>query len=47
MKRVFVQRYFDGTVKYEEVYLHDYDTPRQARQNLLRYLAFYNEVRLH
>ena len=27
--------------------LHDYETPRQARQNLTRYLAFYNEARLH
>jgi len=35
------------TIKYEEVYLHDYETPRQARQNLMRYLVFYNEVRLH
>ncbi len=43
---IFVERLW-RTIKYEEVYLHDYDTPRQARQNLTRYLAFYNDVRLH
>ena len=43
---IFVERLW-RTIKYEEVYLHDYETPRQARQNLMRYLAFYNEVRLH
>ena len=43
---IFVERLW-RTIKYEEVYLHDYDTPRQARHNLLRYLAFYNDVRLH
>ena len=35
------------TVKNDEVYLHEYDTPRQTRQNLIWYLMFYNEVRLH
>jgi putative transposase len=43
---IFVERLW-RTIKYEEVYLHDYDSPRQARQNLMRYLAFYNEERLH
>lgn len=43
---IFVERLW-RTIKYEEVYLHDYDTPRQARQNLMRYLTFYNQVRLH
>jgi putative transposase len=35
------------SVKYEEVYLHDYASPRDARASLARYLAFYNHERLH
>jgi putative transposase len=35
------------SVKYEEVYLHDYASPREARSGLARYLAFYNHARLH
>jgi putative transposase len=35
------------TIKYEEVYLHDYTTPRIARQGLTQYLEFYNHERPH
>ena len=35
------------TVKYEEGYLHDYDSPREARQGLTRYFDFYGEERPH
>jgi hypothetical protein len=28
---------------YEEVYLHDYTSPREARQALTRYFEFYNQ----
>lgn len=35
------------TLKYEEVYLHEYITPRDARQGLTNYLDFYNHRRLH
>jgi len=35
------------TVKYEEIYLHDYAGPRQAQQNLERYFNFYNFERPH
>ena len=35
------------TVKYEEVYLKDYSSPRDARRNLGQYLTFYNHERLH
>ena len=34
-------------VKYEEVYLHDYAGPRQARDGLTRYLEFYNDEHPH
>ena len=34
-------------MKYEEVYLHSYSTPKEARQSLARYLDFYNQRRRH
>ncbi len=43
---VFVERLW-RTVKYEEVYLRDYASPREARQGLSAYFLFYNEVRPH
>jgi putative transposase len=46
MDNIFTERLW-RTVKYEEVYLHDYETPRQARQGLTRYLTYYNEGRPH
>jgi transposase InsO family protein len=39
--------YLWRTVKYEEVYIHDYLSPREARQALTRYFTFYNQERLH
>ena len=35
------------TVKYEEVYVRDYESVQDARQGLGRYFVFYNEERLH
>lgn len=35
------------TIKYEEVYLHDYQTPKQARTGLTAYFDFYNVHRPH
>jgi putative transposase len=35
------------TIKYEEVYLHEYSTPREARQSLSDYIDFYNHERPH
>jgi len=46
MDNIFTERLW-RTVKYEEVYLNDYTTPREARRGLTRYLAFYNDRRLH
>jgi len=43
---VFVERLWKS-VKYEEVYLHGYDTLSIARQSLNRYLDFYNRRRPH
>ena len=38
---------FWRSCKYEEVYLHDYASPREARQAAARYLPFYNHERPH
>ncbi len=46
LDNIFTERLW-RTVKYEEVYLRAYGTPREARQSLTRYLAFYNQERPH
>lgn len=43
---VFVERLWKS-VKYEEIYLHGYDTVSVARQALTRYFDFYNRRRPH
>ena len=43
---VFIERLWKS-VKYEEVYLHAYDTVSAARAGLSRYFAFYNTRRPH
>ena len=46
LDNVFTERLW-RTIKYEEVYLRDYATPREARQGLSAYMMFYNEERPH
>jgi len=46
LDNVFTERLW-RTVKYEEVYLHDYANPREARSGLCRYFEFYNQERPH
>ena len=46
LDNIFTERLW-RTVKYEEVSLHDYLSPREARQALTRYFTFYNQERLH
>ena len=43
---VFVERLW-RSIKYEEVYLHAYETVSAAQQGLERYLTFYNQTRPH
>jgi putative transposase len=43
---IFVERLW-RTIKYEEVYLHDYRTVQEARERLAAYFRFYNTERLH
>ncbi len=46
LDNIFTERLW-RTIKYEEIYLHDYTTPRIARQGLTRYIEFYNHERPH
>jgi len=43
---IFVERLWRST-KYDDVYIHDYQTPAEARLGLGRYFDFYNHARLH
>jgi len=43
---VFVERVWKS-IKYEEVYLHAYETVHEARIRIGRYLEFYNSIRPH
>src|SRR5947207_934800 len=43
---IFTERLW-RTIKYEEVYFHEYESPKDARQHLRDYLQFYNHQRLH
>ena len=43
---VFVERLW-RSVKYENVYLHAYETPLALRDGLARYFEFYNARRRH
>ena len=43
---VFVERLW-RSIKYEEVYLHAYESASEAHASLERYIAFYNERRPH
>jgi putative transposase len=46
LDNIFVERLW-RSVKYEEVYLTDYQSVAEARSRLSAYLRFYNEERLH
>jgi len=43
---VFVERLW-RSVKYEEIYLHAYESPKEVNQALTRYFSFYNTRRPH
>jgi len=46
MDNIFTERLW-RTVKYQEVYLKDYQTPREARQGISKFLDLYNNYRPH
>lgn len=43
---VFVERLWKS-IKYEEVYLHAYDSVQEARRSIMRYVDWYNRFRPH
>lgn len=43
---IFTERLW-RTLKYEEVYLHDYTSPKEAHRQLVTYIYFYNFERPH
>ncbi len=43
---IFTERLW-RTIKYEEVYLHEYSNPKEAYRGLSQYIAFYNYERPH
>ena len=43
---IFTERFW-RTIKYEEVYLHEYESPREARQGIGQYIDYYNNRRPH
>lgn len=43
---IFTERFW-RSLKYEEVYVKDYQSPREARQGIARYIDLYNTERLH
>jgi putative transposase len=46
LDNIFTERLW-RTVKYENVYLKGYTSPREARHGIATFLAFYNDRRLH
>lgn len=46
MDNIFTERLW-RSLKYQEVYLHEYETPRQARAGIRRYFELYNTFRPH
>lgn len=46
LDNIFTERLW-RSLKYEEVFLHDYANPREARCGLSEYLTFYNHARPH
>jgi len=46
LDNIFTERLW-RTIKYEEVYLHDYASPKEAYRQLANYIHFYNFERPH
>src|SRR2546430_9392756 len=46
LDNLFTERVW-RSVKHEEVYLHEYTSPKEARSHLQTYFEFYNHKRLH
>jgi putative transposase len=43
---IFTERFW-RSLKYEEVYIKNYESPREARREIAYYIDFYNRERPH
>lgn len=43
---IFIERFW-RSFKYEEVYIKDYQSPKEARESITEYMDFYNNKRFH
>jgi putative transposase len=46
MDNIFVERLW-RSLKYEDIYIHNYETPPELYKGLTRYFGLYNNERLH
>ena len=46
LDNIFVERFW-RSLKYEDIYLKDYQTMEELKQGLTRYFEFYNSERIH
>ena len=46
LDNIFIERFW-RTLKYEEVFIHSYDTVKQLREGIRNYINFYNKERFH
>jgi putative transposase len=46
LDNITIERFW-RTLKYTEVYIKDYETPKEARHEIGRFIQKYNDVRLH
>ena len=46
LDNIITERFW-RSIKYEEVYLNEYSSPREARTGIKQYIEFYNDTRLH
>ena len=46
LDNIITERFW-RTLKYEEVYLHEYESPRQARAQIAQFIRHYNHTRPH
>jgi len=46
MDNIFVERLW-RSLKYEDIYINNYETPRELQNGLTRYFGLYNNERMH
>ena len=46
LDNIFIERFW-RSLKYEEVYLHDYETVQEAKTGIRSYFNYYNNERQH